>query len=396
MNPHPTPIRVALLGCGTVGREVAHQIVDGQWDLELVSVLVRDSSKDRGIDPELITDRFDDVLAARPDVIVELIGGLEPAGAYVKCALSRGISVVTANKTLIAHRGPQLQRAADELGVGLAFEASVCAGVPVIASLRQFGADRVTSLQAILNGTCNFVLSRMARAGASLDEAIAEAQARGFAEPDPSADLTGRDSAEKLTILAREAGFVGIEPVDVQTAGLERVTSEDLRLAARSGKAIKLIAELTHDQSGLRLRVGPTLVDQRHPLASVDDEENAVVITSELAGTTTLRGKGAGARPTACAVIGDVLTVTRRGARPRAQHTPETALTHARLHRVRVDVAHASPGPVMERIGLLGLEARDVLVTRRGVCVDAVGCETDAEALCRELGEGLVAPVLEV
>ena len=395
MRPVQGPVRVALLGCGTVGREVAHQIVDGQWDLELVSVLVRDASRDRGVPRELVTDRFDDVLAARPDVIVELIGGLEPAGAFVERTLACGIHVVTANKTLIARRGESLRRLADQHGVGLAYEASVCAGVPVIASLRQFGADRVTGIQAILNGTCNFVLSRMARAGVSLEEAIAEAQQRGFAEPDPSADITGRDTAEKLAVLAREAGFEGIEPADVQTSGLERVTSEDLRLAARSGKTIKLIAELTHDESGLRLRVGPTLVDQRHPLAGVDDEENAVVITSELAGTTTLRGKGAGARPTACGVIGDVLRVAQRGTLREAS-TTETAVARARLHRVRVDVAHASPGPVMERLGALGLEARDVLVTRRGVCVDAVGCEQTAEALCRELGEGLVAPVIEV
>lgn len=398
-----TTARVALLGCGTVGREVARRLVeDGPGlGLELVSVLVRDVGRDRGVDAALVTDRFEKVLDRAPDVVVEVIGGLEPAGVFVEEALGRGIAVVTANKTLVARRGDRLRALSEAHGAALAYEAAVGAGIPVIAALRQLAGDRVESIRGVVNGSCNYILTRMANAGLTLEEAIGEATERGLVEPDPSADISGRDSAEKLCVLAHEIGLEWVEPNHVKTEGLERVTREDLRLAARSGKVIKLIAELERDGDSVRLRVGPTLVDRRHPLASVDGEENAFIVTTRLAGSITLKGKGAGPGPTASAILGDVVRVggARRG---RSGGTPKPlmpASSARRMHRIRVEAPGIGAARVLEAIEGAGVESRDVLITRGGVCVDATGEEGDVWALCREIeieeGRSLVAPVLD-
>jgi homoserine dehydrogenase len=413
------PTRIALLGCGNVGREVAaHLAREGhELGVELVSVLVRDTTRDRGITPALITDRFEDVLDAAPDIIIELIGDVDPAGAFVERALHVGIDVVTANKTLIARRADHLARLARDNDCALEYEAAVGAGIPIIAALRQLAGDRIESIRGVLNGSCNYILTRMANAGLSLEAAIAEAAARGLVEPDPTADISGRDSAEKLCVLAREAGFTGIDPSHVACTGIERITREDLRLAARSGKTIKLIAELERDADHVRLRVGPTLVDRRHPLASVDAEDNAFIITTRLAGPITLRGKGAGPRPTTAAILGDVIRLARRHAHARSPsgvgvsrartpepvHAPSThpprASTSRRPHRVRVDAPGIGADAVLEAIARTGLHTRDVLITRAGVCIDADGYEHEAWDLSRELGldvdAAFVAPVLD-
>jgi homoserine dehydrogenase len=267
------------------------------------------------------------VLRSNPDVVIEALGGHEPAAKFVQALLERGISVVSANKTLIAHDGPRLRQIAQRSGAQLAFEASVGAAIPILAALRQRAGDPIVSLKAVLNGTCNFILSRMAESGATLDHVLQQAIARGLAEPDPSADISGRDAAEKLCVLARAAGFTHITPADIPTRGIENVTPRDLQAAREHGCVIRLIAELDAiDGKGgpvPRLRVGPALVPIAHPLARARGAENVIVLDQESGGRLVLQGEGAGPKPTAAAILGDLLNVLQahahRGGPPQQQ-----------------------------------------------------------------------------
>jgi homoserine dehydrogenase len=311
--------RIALLGCGTIGREVARVLIDqgGQLGrragvrLELARILVRSPSRPRGIAPELFTGTIDHILADSPDVLIEALGGIEPAATYIEAALRRGIAVVTANKSLIARHGRRLAEIAAAHGAAIACEASVCAAIPVLAALRQLAGDRVRAVHGVINGTCNFILTRMTDAGLPFDRAVSEANEKGLAEPDPQADLSGLDSAEKLCVLAGAIGHA-LAPQQVQTTGIEAVTPRDIAAATSLGYVIKLIAALTLDERGAgHARVGPTLVRRRHPLAQPSGAENAVVIDSELGGRLLLQGVGAGPRATASALLGDVVRVLR-------------------------------------------------------------------------------------
>lgn len=351
VSPSHRPARIALLGCGTVGREVARRLLaeGDSRGLSLVRVLVRDTTRDRGVPRELLTGRFADVLDAEPDLVIEAIGGLDPAADFVRASLERGLHVVTANKTLIAHHAESLRALADAHGAGLACEAAVCAGVPVLAAIRHLAADEITAIRGVVNGTCNFILSWLGE-GRPFDEALAQARSRGFAEPDPSADLSGRDSAEKLCVLASAAGFRGVTPDRVTCDGIESVTPDDVRAARRSGHALKLLAELESDGDGVSLRVGPTLVPREHPLASTRDEENAVVISTAHAGDITLRGPGAGPGPTTSAILGDIATLLdRRPTRTTPHQAPKPARSMtARRHAVRVSAPRHEPGRVFD------------------------------------------------
>lgn len=366
VSPSHPPARIALLGCGTVGREVARRLLaeGDRRGLALVRVLVRDTARDRGVPRELLTDRFAEVLDAAPDLVIEAIGGLDPASDFVRASLERGLHVVTANKTLIAHRGDELLTIAEQRGVGLACEASVCAGVPVLGAIRQLAGDGITAIRGVVNGTCNYILSRLGE-GRPFVEALAEAAFRGFAEPDPSADLSGRDSAEKLCVLAAAAGFGGITPDRVACEGIERVTPDDVRAARRSGHALKLLAEFESDGNGVSLRVGPTLVPRDHALAAVRDEENAVVISTAHAGDITLRGRGAGPGPTGAAILGDVASLL--GAPPAwAAASRFEAHAPARRHAIRASEHDGSPSPdlALAAAAALGIELDEVEITR--------------------------------
>ena len=341
------PARIALLGCGNVGARVAARLLEigraiqanangttgshAPRPLELVAVLVRDAARDRGLGstatPPLFTTSFDDVLASKPDAIVELLGGLNPARDHVARALRAGIPVVTANKTLVAHHGPALERLAAEHRAAFVYEASVGAAVPILAALRRLqSGDRVLAVRGVVNGTCNHILTRMAKARLPLDRALAEAQARGYAEADPTADLSGRDSAEKACILAAAAGLGRFTPEDVDCTGIDRLTRADIEAAAEAGCVIKLLAEIdattasisttttastskTAAAAGITLRVGPTWVPRRHALARVEGADNAFLVQTELAGELLFAGAGAGPSPTAAAILADLARV---------------------------------------------------------------------------------------
>lgn len=390
-------LRVALLGCGTVGSEVARQVLarEGEWDLELCAVLVRDGARERGVPRELVVTEFERVLERGPQVVIEAIGGVAPAGELVARSLASGAHVVSANKTLIAHRGEALRALAAEHGVSLRYEAAVGGAVPVLAALEHLRGDRVTSIRAIVNGTCNFVLTRMG-SGLTLEQAVAEAQARGLAEPDPSADLSGRDSAEKLCVLAHAAGMGCLRPEQVRTEGIERVTPGDVASARKRGGVLKLLAEVGVESGSVWARVGPAQVPLDHPLARVRGEENGLLISAELAGEVFLRGVGAGPRATASAVLGDLRRV--HGQLEQAGVEPPAAVSGppARAQVVRVARGDADTEEVLAAVR--EHDPQELELERDAVRAEAVLSEEQALALGLALaGSGervLVTPLI--
>src|SRR5262245_29464539 len=310
-------VPVALLGYGTVGSAVDRLLRRQAADIEratghrlrVVCALVRDPAKERGSDVEVTTD----FAAIRDDpeiaVVAEVMGGLEPTGDYVLELLRTGKPVVTANKQLVATRGTELFAAAADAGVQLRFEASVCAAIPVIKVLREaLVVSNVHRVLGIVNGTTNFVLTEMEH-GKSYDEALAEAQRLGFAEPDPTEDVTGKDAAAKMAILATVAFGSRVTLEDVAYEGLERVADEDVAAARQMGMAIRLIGAATLADGGWDVRVGPALVDRSHPLAAVEGAFNAVMLQGDAIREITLEGPGAGGLETASAVVADMVTI---------------------------------------------------------------------------------------
>jgi homoserine dehydrogenase len=353
-SPACRTVTIALLGCGNVGSAVARLLREPRVSsshsrrvaLQLVRVLVRDSAKLRdGVHASLLTCDFDDVLRDRPDVIIETLGGRDPAATVVSRALERGIHVVSANKTLIAHEGPRLDDIADRAGVSLAYEASVGAAVPILAALRQRVGEPVARLRAILNGTCNFVLTRMSDTGGTLESGLRDAIALGLAEPDPSADICGRDSAEKLCILARVAGFSEVTPTDIATRGIEAITPRDVQAARELGCVIRLVADLDASKYGgpPELSVSPAFVPITHPLAKARGAENVFVLDQEHAGRLVLHGEGAGPWPTAAAMLGDVLRIVGAGAaNPPSHAVPCVGESRRATSFVRLPREHAA------------------------------------------------------
>jgi homoserine dehydrogenase len=310
-------VPVALLGYGTVGSAVDRLLREQAADIEratghrlrVVRALVRDPRRARDPDAPLT----DDFAAIRDDrevaVVAEVMGGLEPAGEYVLDLLRAGKPVVTANKQLVARRGAELFAAAAAAGVQLRFEASVCAAIPVIKVLREaLVVSNVHRVLGIVNGTTNFVLTEMER-GASYDEALAEAQRLGFAEADPSDDVSGADAAAKMAILATVAFGSRVTPDDVSTDGLERVRPADVEAAREMDMAVRLVGAATLADGRVDVRVRPALVDRRHPLAAVEGAFNAVMLQGDAIREITLEGPGAGGIETASAVVADLIAV---------------------------------------------------------------------------------------
>ena len=317
------PITVALLGGGTVGSQVARLILEQSDDLaarigaplELVGVAVRDSSRPReGVPSALLTDDASALVARGSDIVVEVMGGIEPARTLILQAMAAGSSVVTANKALLAADGATLYAAAAANGVDLYFEASVAGAIPLLRPLREsLAGDRVVKVLGIVNGTTNFILSKMDEEGADYAEVLAEAQRLGYAEADPTADVGGLDAAAKAAILAELAFHTRVTFDDVTCEGITGVTAADVAAARDMGFVIKLlaVAERTEDGRGVIVRVHPTMVPRSHPLASVRDAFNAVFIEAESAGEMMFYGRGAGGAPTASAILGDVVAVAR-------------------------------------------------------------------------------------
>lgn len=320
------PLKVALLGAGVVGSEVARLLTEQAPDLaarvgaplELVGVGVRRIGVDRGswIDPQLVTDDLDGLVAARgADIVVEVMGGLDPARRLILNAFESGASVVTANKALLAQHGAELHQACDAAGVDLYFEASVAGAIPLLRPLREsLVGDRVQRVLGIVNGTTNFILTKMDESGASFADALAEAQELGYAEkPDPSADVEGHDAAAKAAIIASLAFHSRVTLADVYCEGIASITAADVAAAKASGHVIKLlaVAERSADGRGINVRVHPAMVSRQHPLAAVRDAYNAVFVESDAAGELMFYGPGAGGAPTASAVVGDIVAVAR-------------------------------------------------------------------------------------
>jgi homoserine dehydrogenase len=324
-------LKVALLGCGVVGSQVVRLLREQSDDLaarvgvplELVGIAVRRPNRHPDVPAELITTdaaalvKRDDV-----DLVIEVIGGIEPARSLLLAALNSGKSVVSANKALLAEDGAALYEAAASNGVDLYYEAAVGGAIPVIRPLREsLAGDRVTRVMGIVNGTTNFILSRMDASGASFDESLAEATALGYAEADPSADVDGFDAAAKAAILAGLAFHTRVTAADVHREGIASVTATDIASAKAMGCTVKLLAICERANDSVSVRVHPAMIPRMHPLASVGDAFNAVFVEAEAAGSLMFYGRGAGGAPTASAVLGDLVAIARnrvngsRGAR---------------------------------------------------------------------------------
>ena len=303
---------VAILGFGTVGRSVA-EILSYSPDsrLRLTHVFNRDVDRKRvsWTNEEILwTDRIDDILDSDVDLVVESVGGVDPAFDWVRKALLKGKSVVTANKQLIAHRGRELTRLAFDTGNQLLFGASVAGGVPVLLALQEgLAGDRLVGISGILNGTCNYILTRMEQAGVSFDAALAEAQQFGYAEADPSADVNGDDAAAKLAILVQVALKVGLTPSSIRTTPVTDVDSIDFLYARDLGCTIRQVARAQFDGRKLFSSVEPALVPRDSSLAQVQGNQNVVVASGKYGGNTAFLGSGAGGHPTAVAVIADLI-----------------------------------------------------------------------------------------
>ncbi len=320
-------IRVGILGLGTIGTGVARMLIEQRdlmrrrsgCDVRLVAAADRDLARDRGLDlsgVRLSDDAMAVVEAEDVDLVVELIGGYEPARAFVARALEQDKHVVTANKALIARHGEELFPLAAAHGAAIGFEAAVGGGIPCLKALREgLAGNAVTSIHGILNGTCNYILTRMENEGAAFDDVLRDAQRLGYAEADPTFDIEGIDTAHKLAILAAMAFGARIRFDEVHTEGIGRITPEDIAQARELGYRIKLLGiARPHGENGVEhveMRVHPTLVPLASQIAQVSDSYNAVMVSGDFVEHTMYFGRGAGERPTASAVVADIMDIAR-------------------------------------------------------------------------------------
>jgi len=355
-----SPINVGLIGLGTVGSQVAERMLTWRSQLArragvelcLRRVLVRDLNKRRSVDVEA------DVMTTDPamllddpgiDVVVEVAGGDDPMHGYLERAIRAGKHVVTANKVVMAKHGPELLDLAAQKNVDVYFEAAVGGGIPLISTFRtDLQANRIERLSAVINGTTNYVLGRMGAGGLTLDDAVKEAQAAGFAEADPTDDVGGFDATYKLAILGSIAYEIKVRPADIYREGIEGIEPVDFRYARELGYAIKLIAHTQRHPGRIEARVHPAMVPLEHPLAQVEGATNAVYVEGDLVGQVLLVGQGAGGRPTASAVVGDLIDLARsirRGVQSRPSFSfddqvaviPMGEVVTRAYYRIRVD-----------------------------------------------------------
>lgn len=387
-----------MLGCGTVGGGVVQLLTENARylaervgaPLEIARIAVRDGAKPRpGIAPALLTTRPEDVIDdGSVDLVVELMGGVQPAQSYVERALDRKRSVVTANKALLATSGPALLERAVSRGVEIAFEGAVGGGLPIIRILREsLASDWVSSLTGIVNGTCNFVLTRMREDGLSFAAALREAQEKGYAEADPELDVGGHDAAHKLVVLAMLAFGAKVDIDAVPVEGIRALDEADHAWAHRFGYAIKHLAVGRDHGDRIELRVHPTLVPKDTPLANIGGVLNAVALEGRALGPLLVSGRGAGALPTAVSVVSDIVDVARalrgggaglatRGIQMQARPVVPAGETASRyLLRLRV-----SPGPrtlaaVVSTLADAGVVASQTIQERGEVVLSTERCE---------------------
>lgn len=317
------PIKVGLLGLGTVGTGVV-RIVNGHredlyrqsgTEIRIEKILVKHLDKARSIevDRSMLTDNPQEILANPDiDVVVEVMGGIEPARTYVLEAISRGKHVVTANKDLMALHGPELMSRAEEMGCDVFYEASVAGGIPIIRTLIEgFSSDRITKIMGIVNGTTNYILTKMSREGSEYEDVLKEAQQLGYAEADPSSDVEGLDAARKMAILATLGFRTNVALSDVAVEGITKVTKADIAYGKRLGYEMKLLGIAERTGNEISVSVQPTMVKQSHPLASVNGVFNAVYVYGEAVGETMFYGPGAGEMPTATSIVADLVAVVK-------------------------------------------------------------------------------------
>ena len=380
-------LKVALLGCGNVGSQVARLLREEADELavrigarlEIAGIAVRRLSHPRpGIDPALLTtDPME--LATRPDIdiVIEVVGGIEPARSVLLAAMKNGKSVVTANKALLAEHGEEIHAASRAFGADLYYEAAVAGAIPLLRPLREsLAGDTVHRVLGIVNGTTNFILDRMDSAGSDFSESLEEAQALGYAEPDPTADVEGFDAAAKAAILASLAFHTRVTAADVYREGITEVSAADIASAKLLGRTVKLLAICERSGDGVAVRVHPAMIPRSHPLAAVGGAYNAVFVEAKSAGQLMFYGAGAGGTPTASAVLGDLVAVARN--RVAGTRGPEPS-TYAELpvlpmgdtltrYHVSLDVADR-PGvlaPVAEAFARHGVSIQAVRQTSRG------------------------------
>jgi homoserine dehydrogenase len=390
-------LRVALLGCGVVGTQVARLLAEQADDLavrtgarlELAGVAVRRLSHPRqGVDPALLTtDAMGLATRSDVDIVIEVIGGIEPARALILAAMEGGKSVVTANKALLAEHGEQIHAASRAFGADLYYEAAVAGAIPILRPLREsLAGDTVHRVLGIVNGTTNFILDRMDSSGADFGDSLEEAQSLGYAEADPTADVEAFDAAAKAAILAGLAFHTRVTAADVYREGITEVTAADIASAKALGRTVKLLAicersgasdsDAGGSQAGVAVRVHPAMIPRSHPLAAVGGAYNAVFVEARSAGRLMFYGAGAGGTPTASAVLGDIVAVARN--RLAGTRGPELS-TYAELpvlpmgdtltrYHVSLDVAD-KPGvlaPVAEAFARHGVSIQAVRQTSRG------------------------------
>ncbi len=316
-------VNIGLLGCGTVGSGVYHLIQKNQDLLQeavgvpvkVKRILVKDPDEPRPFEADrklMVTEPEPILEDPEIDIMVELIGGTEPALSLILESIKRGKSIVTANKELMADQGRVVLDSAEKAGVEVRFEASVGGGIPIIHPLKEnLAGDRIKRILGIMNGTTNYILTRMSEDLIDYDTALREAQDQGYAEADPSADVEGHDAANKLAILASIAFRSRVVASDVYREGIDKVRTEDLEYASELGYSVKLLGIATMDEEGVSVRVHPTMIPASHPLASVRGNFNAIFIEGESVGELMFYGQGAGSLPTATAVLGDIVDVAR-------------------------------------------------------------------------------------
>ena len=303
---------VAVMGAGNIGSEVIERLLhldDEVININLSKVLVSDISKNRDIDSNLLTTEFTDILNDEDiDLVIEVLGGVDPGKSYIKSLLENGKSVITANKDIIADNGSELIKTAQENNICLYFEAAVAAGIPVLKPLiESLRGEELTRVVGIINGTSNYILTAMEE-GSTYEDALQDAQELGYAEPDPTNDVEGIDAKYKAMILSLLCFGISPSAEDVFTKGISDITKEDFDWAKRLNKTIKLLAQIDNSSDGFNARVYPVLVDTKHPLASIRGALNAVLVEGENINQLVFSGPGAGAAPTASAIIGDLLS----------------------------------------------------------------------------------------